>query len=111
MNRVALAALAALSVVGCAGEYAYVEPDPVPVSVAPPPPRYEVARACGGGSWVGGHWAWRNPGWVWRGGHCVRSRPGYIWVAPRYNGGVYYRGHFGRGPAGGYVPPPAPSYR
>lgn len=112
MNRAMLGALSALalSAGGCAAEYEYVEPTPVRVTVAPPPPRYEAAYACGAGSWIGGHWAWRG-GWVWVGGHCSRPRAGYVWIAPRWSGGVYYRGYWGRGAARGYVPPPAPAYR
>ena len=117
MNRLPLAPVAAPSADSCAAEIEYTEPTPVRAPLALPLHRYEGIRVCRGGTWVGGHWGWRGGSWAWAGGRCVRPRTGYIWVAPRYEGGVYYRGHWGHGPGGpyspggAYVPPPAPAYR
>ena len=103
-------------------EYApYDDPGPVTVTVAPPPPRYEVVGACGYGSvWFPGRWEYRG-NWYWARGYCSETRPGYVYVAPRYVNGVYYRAHWGRpggygygGYGGTYVAPapvrPAPPY-
>src|SRR3954463_4094924 len=70
-------------------EYApYDAPDPVTVTVAPPPIRYEPAMSCGGGSiWFPGRWEYRS-NWYWARGYCSENRPGYIYVAPRYTNGV-----------------------
>ena len=56
--------------------------------------------------WVPGRWDW-NGRWYWGRGYCGPARQGYMYVAPRYVGGVYYRGHWARG-GGTYVTPPPP---
>ncbi len=101
-------------------EYApYDDPGPVTVTVAPPPPRYEVVGGCGYGSvWFPGRWEYRG-NWYWARGYCSQTRPGYVYVAPRYVNGVYYRAHWGRpggygygggGYGGGGYVAPAPTY-
>lgn len=136
MKRILAAVAALFGISGCYGttyvepsasyqtttEYApYDDPGPVTVTVAPPPPRYEVVGACGYNSvWFPGRWEYRGS-WYWARGYCSETRPGYVYVAPRYVNGVYYRAHWGRvggpgyggavygGPAYGgstYVPPP-----
>ena len=132
MKRILAAVAALFGISGCYGttyvepsasyqtttEYApYDDPGPVTVTVAPPPPRYEVVGACGYNSvWFPGRWEYRGS-WYWARGYCSETRPGYVYVAPRYVNGVYYRAHWGRpgGYGGTYVAPgpvvrPAPVY-
>ena len=134
MKRILAAVATLVGISGCYGttyvdpgpsyqtttEYApYDDPGPVTVTVAPPPPRYEVAGACGYNTiWFPGRWEYRGS-YYWARGYCSETRPGYVYVAPRYVNGVYYRAHWGRpggyGYGGGtYVAPapvrPAPAY-
>jgi hypothetical protein len=132
MKRILAAVAALVGISGCYGttyvepsasyqtttEYApYDDPGPVTVTVAPPPPRYEVVGSCGYNSiWFPGRWEYRGS-WYWARGYCSETRPGYVYVAPRYVNGVYYRAHWGRpgGYGGTYVAPgpvvrPAPVY-
>ncbi|HRI52874.1 MAG TPA: hypothetical protein PLW65_22115 [Pseudomonadota bacterium] len=134
MKRILAAVATLVGISGCYGtayvdpgpsyqtttEYApYDDPGPVTVTVAPPPPRYEVVGSCGYNTiWFPGRWEYRGS-WYWARGYCSETRPGYVYVAPRYVNGVYYRAHWGRPGGygyggGGYVAPapvrPAPAY-
>jgi len=63
---------------------------PVAAYYAPPAPRV-------GCSWVGGHYYRAGGRYQWRAGSW--ARPPYArsyWVAPRYHGGRYYNGYWGR---------------
>ena len=71
--------------------------DPTPlgggVTVAPPPPRYEVVPAARAGYvWSPGHWQWSAGRHVWVAGHWERVRVGYRYYAPRWveRGGRWY---------------------
>jgi hypothetical protein len=91
-------------------EVPYDAPAPVTITIAPPPPRYEPVLTCGyGTTWVPGRWDWVGS-WTWGRGYCAQARPGYAYVPPRFEGGVYYRGHFAPASGGGYVPPPPGGY-
>ena len=55
------------------------------VSVAPPPPRYEIVPAPRvGWVWVPGFWDWRHGRYHWVRGHYVRHRPGYHYAPARW---------------------------
>ena len=76
------------------GGYGYYAPPPPPrvVYYASPGPEYV---------WVNGYYYSVGRGWRWRAGYW--SLPPYAnayWVAPRYVGGRYYTGYWGR--RGGY---------
>ena len=71
--------------------------DPTPLggglTVAPPPPRYEVVPAARVGYvWSPGHWQWRGGQYAWIGGHWERVRTGYRYYAPYWveRGGRWY---------------------
>jgi hypothetical protein len=73
------------------GGYAIVAPPPAPL-VSP----YYAAPAPGY-SWIGGYWYPNGARWVWRQGYWERPPyAGAFWVGPRYYGGRYYRGYWGR---------------
>lgn len=83
---------------------------PVPIAVPgpPPAPAREEALACEDGQvWVPGQWEWAGE-WAWCSGYCALGQAGYAYVAPRYENGVYLRGHFaliaGAGPLVGLKP-------
>src|SRR5262249_15127746 len=103
MNRLIMAALAALALGGCypEGEYVVASSGGGSVAAAPPPLQYEVALNCGADVWVPGSWDW-NGGWAWQAGRCMPYQTGFVYNQPYYAGGVYYRGYWGR---------PAPYYR
>ncbi|MYM31211.1 BcpO-related WXXGXW repeat protein [Duganella sp. CY15W] len=64
------------------------------ISVAPPPPRYEVIPAPRPGYiWSPGYWEWRTNRHVWIGGNWIASRPGYFYTQPRW---VEREGHWFR---------------
>lgn len=77
-------------------------PAPAPVVAYAPPPAPVVAYAPPvapgpGYSWVNGYYYPVGARWAWRAGYW--ARPPYArayWVAPRYNGGRYYRGYWRR---------------
>jgi hypothetical protein len=76
-------------------------PRPVAVYSAPPPPPaaygYVPVAPGPGYSWISGYYYPVGPRWGWRPGYW--ARPPYArayWVGPRYYGGRYYRGYWGR---------------
>jgi WXXGXW repeat (2 copies) len=79
----------------------YYAPAPVYTYYAPPPaPVAYYARPAYPGpaySWVGGYWYPVRHRYYWRSGYWAR-RPfvGARWYAPRYRGGYYYSGYWGR---------------
>ncbi|NMC70719.1 MAG: BcpO-related WXXGXW repeat protein, partial [Myxococcales bacterium] len=95
----------------------YAHPEPVIVSVAPPPPRVEVRGVAPAPNyvWIEGSWSWRNDQWVWVEGRWVPPRAGYTWVAPRverygeayrYNPGYWRPESPTATPVRGTSPPP-----
>jgi len=71
-------------------------------TVAPPPPREEVAPAPRRGwHWVPGYWNWNGRRYVWTNGTWVRERHGWRYAEPRWverNGRwVLERGRWARG--------------
>jgi hypothetical protein len=55
------------------------------VSVAPPPPRHEVAPGTRHGwVWSPGHYDWRGNQYVWVEGHWLRERVGFEYREPRW---------------------------
>lgn len=75
----------------------YYGPAPVVVYAPPPPPRYYAPPRYvrPGYSWVPGYWAPVGSRWAWRDGYWGRRpSPRAYWVAPRYNGGRWYGGHW-----------------
>ncbi len=73
------------------GVPAYYPPPAPVVAYAPPPypgPGY---------TWVDGYWYPAGPRWAWRAGYWAPAPfAGAYWVAPRYYGGHYYDGYWGR---------------
>ena len=73
------------------------------ITIAPPPPRYEVVPAPRRGwVWIPGYWRW-EPYWhrhVWVPGTWVAARPGFRWypgVWIRHGPNWYWRdGYWGR---------------
>jgi hypothetical protein len=69
---------------------------------APPPPAYYPAYAYApapriGYTWIDGYWYPYGGRYSWRPGYWARPPfRGAFWVGPRYNGGRYYRGYWGR---------------
>jgi hypothetical protein len=69
---------------------------------APPPPAYYPAYAYApapgiGYSWINGYWYPYGGRYSWRPGYWARPPfRGAAWVGPRYYGGRYYRGYWGR---------------
>ena len=69
---------------------------------APPPPAYypaySYAPAPGiGYSWIDGYWYPYGGRYSWRPGYWARPPfRGAFWVGPRYAGGRYFRGYWGR---------------
>ncbi len=81
--------LAAASMVGCAGGYAYYAP------AAPPPPRFERYGVAPGPGyvWVTGRWAYRGGGYAWAPGYWSRPPRGRrAWEEGRWEhrGNRYY---------------------
>lgn len=113
IQRLCLLGLCVLGMGACGPTYA--EGETVPVATAPPPLRYEVARACGPRRlWVPGAWEWRGR-WKWQRGRCEAVRGGRSWVSPGWREGVYRNGYWAPAgatppPSGALVPPPAPVY-
>lgn len=75
------------------------------ITVAPPPPRYEVIPAPRPGFvWSPGYWDWRGNRHEWIGGNWIASRPGYVYTQPRWaqRDGHWYReeARWERGPNG-----------
>lgn len=69
--------LAAFSIAGCGGGYAYYS------NVPPPPARVEVYGAAPGPGyvWIPGYHAWRGGSYVWVNGYWGRPpRPRAVWV-------------------------------
>ncbi len=70
----------------------------------PPMPRYAYQRSVmpgAGYSWVDGYWNFTRGRYVWVGGYW--TLPPYVgvsWVAPRYAGGRFFLGFWGRGGSG-----------
>jgi hypothetical protein len=68
--------------------------------VAPPPPvvtGYVPVAPGPGYAWVGGYYYPAGPRYAWHAGYWApRPYAGAYWVAPRYNGGRYYRGYWRR---------------
>jgi hypothetical protein len=68
----------------------------------PPPPVYAYAPPAAvypgpGSTWINGYWDYAATGYFWRPGYYARSPfYGAYWVGPRYFGGRYYRGYWGR---------------
>ena len=79
--------------VGFGGGYVVAPPPPVAAPaaayVAPAPgPNY---------AWVGGYYYPYGGHYAWRAGYWApRPYAGAYWVGPRYYGGRYYRGYWGR---------------
>jgi hypothetical protein len=75
-------------------------PPPVAVYTAPPPPPayYAAPVAPGYGySWIGGYYYPVGARWAWHSGYWARPPyAGAFWVGPRYYGGHYYAGYWGR---------------
>src|ERR1700681_1564264 len=69
---------------------------------APPPPAYYPAYAYApapgfGYTWINGYWYPDGGRYLWRAGYWARPPyAGAVWVAPRYAGGRYLRGYWGR---------------
>jgi hypothetical protein len=72
----------------------YYAPSPPPVyAYAPPAAVYPGP----GPTWINGYWDYAATGYFWRPGYYARSPfYGAYWVGPRYFGGRYYRGYWGR---------------
>ncbi|MEW6466175.1 MAG: hypothetical protein AB1434_09770, partial [Pseudomonadota bacterium] len=92
-----------------------VQPEPLYVPAAPPPPRYEVIPAMpfAGAIWIAGSWTWRDR-WEWTPGRWSRPpAPQYHWVPPAYerrgDRHVWVPG-FWSAPGGQFRPPP-PDFR
>lgn len=92
-----------------------VQPEPLYVPAAPPPPRYEVIPAMpfAGAIWIAGSWTWRDR-WDWTPGRWSRPpAPQYHWVPPAYerrgDRHVWVPG-FWSAPGGQFRPPP-PDFR
>ncbi len=67
---------------------------------APPPARYYAMPPSPGPGfmWVDGYWYPNGGRYAWRNGYWARPPyAGAYWVAPRYNGGRFYNGYWGRG--------------
>lgn len=90
---VAVAALLALSAIGCTYEYRatasgtlYTRPAYVIVDTPPPPLRATVSvmppKPHANAVWVDAYWAWRGGRWVWVEGYWETPRPGYVWTPP-----------------------------
>jgi len=63
---------------------------------APLPPAYYVAPYPGY-NWIDGYWYPSGRRYAWRPGYWARPPfRGAYWYAPRYYGGRYYRGYWGR---------------
>ncbi len=69
---------------------------------APPPPVYAYAAPVAaypgyGYVWVNGYWNWVGARYVWQPGYYARPPyVGAVWFGPRYFGGRFYAGHWGR---------------
>ena len=78
----------------------------VPGYYPPPPPvaAYAAPAYPGPGySWVAGYWYPGGGRYLWRPGYwAVPPYAGAYWVAPRYYGGRYYAGYWGRGYVRGF---------
>ncbi|HYP86154.1 YXWGXW repeat-containing protein [Variovorax sp.] len=86
------------------------------VTVAPPPPRYEVVpQPRSGQIWVQGYWAWDHNDYRWRPGYWQPARPDYDYVPGRWvraDGGYRWtegswkgKGKGKGGPPGYHCPP------
>jgi hypothetical protein len=82
--------------VGGFGGWGYYPPAPPVYSYAYPAPAYP-AVAPAGSVWIPGYYYPVGPRYYWRAGYY--ARPPYVgayWTAPRYYGGRYYAGYWGR---------------
>jgi hypothetical protein len=76
------------------GGYYYAPPPPVYAYAAPP-----VAYGYPGPGyvWINGYYGYNGARYYWQPGFYTRPPfYGAYWVAPRYFGGRYYAGHWGR---------------
>ena len=74
----------------------YAPPAPVVAYAQPPAPGP-------GYTWVAGYWYPAAGRYAWRSGYwAAPPYAGANWVAPRYFGGRYYTGYWGRGPVRGF---------
>jgi hypothetical protein len=67
------------------------------VTIAAPAPKVEVIPPAPSArhQWVAGYWAWRNSAKVWVPGRwCVPPSAGYVWEPARWEGGMFYDGHW-----------------
>ncbi len=73
---------------------------------APPAPVVAYAQPAAPGpgyTWVAGYWYPAAGRYAWRSGYwAARPYTGAYWVAPRYYGGRYYAGYWGRGYVRGF---------
>lgn len=80
--------------VGVGGGWGYYPPAPPAYAYAP---AYNAAPPYVGAAWIPGYYYPVGPRYYWREGYYAR-RPfvGAYWNAPRYYGGHYYAGRWGR---------------
>lgn len=72
---------------------------PVAAPGPPPSPRVEAPLVCEDGQVpVPGQWDWVGE-WTWCPAYCALAQAGFAYVAPRFDKGIYTRGHF-TAPAG-----------
>ena len=88
--------------VGGYGYGPYVAPPPVyyapPPAYYPPYAAYTAPYPGPGYAWINGYYYPGGSGYLWRPGYWGRQPfAGAVWVAPRYHGGRYYGGYWGRG--------------
>ena len=83
------------------GSPGYYGPDYFDGYGPPPPHAYVAVRPPYPGpgySWIDGYWHPAGGRYAWRSGYWgLAPYAGGYWVAPRYYGGRYYNGYWGRG--------------
>jgi hypothetical protein len=104
ISRLTLLAIVSASLAGCVAvpveEHAlYYEEYAEPVTLPPPPPRYEYPGYAPvvGSVWITGNWNWGGSRYIWVPGRWETPREGHYWVPHRWErDGDHWRQHGGR---------------